>query len=114
VCNVLYSHLSLLDTNFVSDFLLTFRSFTTPRELLSLLEKRFRAPMAVPKAKLTKEDQEKIAIVRLRVCNFIRLWIEINPKDFTQDEEFRKRILKFSAEMSSVLPGPDQIKKKVN
>jgi son of sevenless-like protein len=55
-----------LDMNYISDFLLTFRSFTTSNELLTLLIKRFN----IPPPKSTKE--EDIAQYE-RVRNIVRL-----------------------------------------
>lgn len=62
------------DPNFQSDFLLTFRSFTTPRELLELVISRFNMPPP-PGANygaLQDFKQNKQRPVRLRYSNFTR------------------------------------------
>lgn len=59
---------NLQDLNFQTDFLLTYRSFTTPRELLSLLIKRYNTP--TPKdlsyGELQEWKQNVLRPIRLR------------------------------------------------
>jgi hypothetical protein len=67
--NTHFSPLSLSkDPNYQTDFLLTFRSFTTPRELLELLIKRYNMP--IPKGlsygDLQDWKQSKQKPIRLR------------------------------------------------
>jgi len=67
-----------LDSNFNNTFLLTYRSFTTARELFELLVKRFNLQ---PPEGLTQADYDAWRIgkqipIRLRVVNVLRMWFE--------------------------------------
>ncbi|KAI9595738.1 hypothetical protein BDF19DRAFT_495756 [Syncephalis fuscata] len=67
-----------LDTTFINNFLLTYRSFTTTEEFMDLLFKRFQIQ---PPSGLSPEDLElwrkkKQTPVRLRVFNIIKQWLE--------------------------------------
>jgi len=85
------------DTNFQSDFLYTYRSFTTPKEMLHLLIKRYNMP--VPKGlsygELQEWKQNKQRPIRLRVINVLRHWLEKYWKDFTQDAEMGTKLHEF-------------------
>jgi hypothetical protein len=77
------------DPTFVKTFLLTYRSFTTPMELLMLLINRF---YAVQKP------------VRLRVFAVLKVWVTGYFYDF-EDDELVKRFEKFcKEEIESVMP----------
>ena len=42
-----------------------------------------------------------------RVSNFLKLWVDTNPRDFLQDTNLAKRLLDFGEQrLSLVLPGP--------
>ncbi|KAI8992261.1 ras guanine nucleotide exchange factor domain-containing protein [Pilobolus umbonatus] len=67
-----------LDMNFNSTFLLTYRSFCTSIELLSLLEARYNIQ---PPGNLSSFDLEiwttkKQKLIRLRVFNVLKIWLE--------------------------------------
>jgi len=67
-----------LDTTFNGTFLLTYRSFTTARELFELLVKRFNIQ---PPKNLTVEErsaweEKKQKFVRIRVINILKSWFE--------------------------------------
>ena len=53
---------SISDTHYVNDFLLTFRSFATPKELLQLLIKRFK----IPEIQDDPQHEKKRNIVHIR------------------------------------------------
>ncbi|KAL0091415.1 ras guanine nucleotide exchange factor domain-containing protein [Phycomyces blakesleeanus] len=68
-----------LDMNFINTFLLTYRSFCTSMELLNLLEARYNLE---PPPGLSEEDlevwtQKKLKLVRLRVFNVLKNWLEL-------------------------------------
>lgn len=71
---------SFLDNEFLSAFLITYRSFTTPFTFLQKLLQRFN----VPKGKIDKKKQMQI---RLRVGIVLKHWIE------HQFEDLDKKIL---------------------
>lgn len=67
-----------LDSSFNNTFLLTYRSFTSARELFELLVKRFGIQ---PPAGLTQSDYEdwrdrKQKLIRFRVVNILKSWFE--------------------------------------
>ncbi|KAI8387507.1 ras guanine nucleotide exchange factor domain-containing protein [Blakeslea trispora] len=67
-----------LDTNFIATFLLTYRSFTTTEEFVSLLEARYNMlppDMLTPK-QLVEWTERKQKLVRLRVFNIMKNWLE--------------------------------------
>ncbi|KAH7313277.1 putative cell division control protein Cdc25 [Stachybotrys elegans] len=67
-----------LDSNFNNTFLLTYRSFTTARELFELLVKRFQIQ---PPEGLSQQDYEiwqnrKQKLIRVRVVNILKNWFD--------------------------------------
>ncbi|KAI8364223.1 ras guanine nucleotide exchange factor domain-containing protein [Blakeslea trispora] len=67
-----------LDSNFNSTFLLTYRSFCTTEELFEELFNRYQLP---PPEGMTSDEYEKwkekkLKLVRLRVFNIIKSWLE--------------------------------------
>ncbi|CAO3653766.1 unnamed protein product [Mucor hiemalis] len=67
-----------LDTNFIATFLLTYRSFCTTEEFVSLLEDRYNL---LPPERLTPDQLEmwterKQKLIRLRVFNVMKNWLE--------------------------------------
>lgn len=86
----------LPSADFTSAFLLTYRSFTTPSELLRLLVQRYH--IEIPKS---MEDEnlksiyfwKKIIPIRLRVFNVLKMWIknnyeELGPEDIQMLHDF--------------------------
>ncbi|KAL6050429.1 RasGEF domain containing protein [Balamuthia mandrillaris] len=85
------------DHNLVMAFFITCRSFTTPRVVLEKLILRYAAPPPrtgtwEEKDRFTKEQQP---VIRLRVCNALRHWIEKHEYDF-ENKVLRKRFLWFA------------------
>eukprot|EP01090_Pellita_catalonica_P017531 TRINITY_DN5313_c0_g1_i1.p1 TRINITY_DN5313_c0_g1~~TRINITY_DN5313_c0_g1_i1.p1 ORF type:complete len:670 (-),score=154.58 TRINITY_DN5313_c0_g1_i1:100-1995(-) len=80
-------------SNLVSTVLLTYRSFTTPEEILRLLLARFN----VPAEELVSEgDDDKLApttkkkIIQVRVGNVLKNWLDTHPEDFLNNEDLCK------------------------
>ncbi|GAM23342.1 hypothetical protein SAMD00019534_065170 [Acytostelium subglobosum LB1] len=73
------------DTDFASAFLLTYRSFTTPLDLLDMLIRSYNieedSHQTLPQAIFEK----KCRIVRLRVANVIKKWLDKHFHDFSED-----------------------------
>ncbi|KAI9472391.1 MAG: ras guanine nucleotide exchange factor domain-containing protein [Benjaminiella poitrasii] len=85
-----------LDLNFNSTFLLTYRSFCTSIEVLELLEARYNIQ---PPADLTPEELEiwankKQKLVRLRVFNVLKIWLE--QYYYEEDSVILDRLLHFT------------------
>ncbi|CAN8096899.1 unnamed protein product [Discula destructiva] len=83
-----------LDANFNNTFLLTYRSFTTARELFELLVHRFGIQ---PPEGLTPADFEvwrgrKQSPIRFRVVNILKNWFETFWMEDSQEEETKTLI----------------------
>lgn len=70
----------LPDLNFVPTFLLTYRSFTTPKRLLEKLQQRFNVPvLELAVERNMTEDQLRERVVKpiqLRVVSVIKRWVD--------------------------------------
>ncbi|OMH81656.1 Cell division control protein 25 [Zancudomyces culisetae] len=95
-------HNTTADSDFVNAFLLTFRSFCTPLELLNHLIRRFN--MEPPNEisgdadKLQTWRLKKQTPARLRVCNVLKSWLEsyfYPARDFYIIQEFEAFINNF-------------------
>ncbi|KAL2137352.1 hypothetical protein VTI74DRAFT_3292 [Chaetomium olivicolor] len=67
-----------LDPNFNNTFLLTYRSFTTARELFELLVKRFsiQPPEGLSQAEYEQWKDKKQKPIRFRVVNILKSWLD--------------------------------------
>ncbi|KAI7830456.1 ras guanine nucleotide exchange factor domain-containing protein [Gamsiella multidivaricata] len=67
-----------LDSNFIATFLLTYRSFTTTKELFNSLFHRFtiQPPMGLDTEEMEIWTEKKLTPIRLRVFNIIKSWLE--------------------------------------
>jgi len=67
-----------LDANFNNTFLLTYRSFTTARELFELLVKRFgiQPPEGLTQAEFDTWRDGKQKLIRFRVVNILKSWFD--------------------------------------
>eukprot|EP01136_Pigoraptor_vietnamica_P010008 Opistho-1_new@47108 len=77
------THEKSFDPHFPTTFMLTYRSFTTPMHLLDLLVERCIAA--------GKEESEQ-TMIRLRVFNALKLWINSNWDDFKSDPSLLDKI----------------------
>lgn len=84
------------ETDYAIAFLLTYRSFTTPMELLDKLVARYNIepPECVPGEVLTAFEKKK-KIVQLRVGNVVKMWIDKHFHDFEHDPNLVARITNF-------------------
>ncbi|KAG0836182.1 hypothetical protein G6F57_009894 [Rhizopus arrhizus] len=66
------------DMNFNITFFLTYRSFSTSEQILSLLKSRFnlQPPKGLTEDELNLWKNKKLKLVRLRVFNVIKIWLE--------------------------------------
>lgn len=97
------THEKYPDTNYMSSFLMTFRTFTTPNDLLDLLINRFNMPR--PKNPTKEQEKnfraEKLIPIHFRVFNVLKEWISFYGIDFKQDTVLVQRVLDFSAKVQS-------------
>ncbi|KAL6054788.1 Son of sevenless 1 [Balamuthia mandrillaris] len=88
------------DTDYLAAFLLTYRTFTTPPELLDLLTARFNMPRPKSPTKQQLEEFEtKRNRVRLRVFNVLKTWVSNHFYDFAEDSNLLEVLTDFIAHM---------------
>jgi len=84
----------ILDSNFISTFLLTYQSFTTADELFNQLARRFTLQ---PPLNLTKQEydiwvEKKQKLIRVRVLSVLKQWMESYWME--NDDDIGKDLLK--------------------
>ncbi|KAF9544274.1 hypothetical protein EC957_012237 [Mortierella hygrophila] len=85
--------------NFVANFMLTYRSFTTTEELFALLFQRFTIspPMGLDESEMGEWRERKRTPIRLRVFNIIKSWLEnYYLEDEVEDRQILPKIKEFS------------------
>lgn len=97
----------LSDLNFLPTFLLTYKSFSTPRRLLEKLKQRFNVPFSLAAERGLSLEQWKDSFalpIRLRVISFLKRWIQDYPEDFDSQLllETRKFIVQIVATDASL------------
>ncbi|KAL6301991.1 hypothetical protein BKA93DRAFT_437499 [Sparassis latifolia] len=103
-------HDSLVEPPFAAVFFLTFRLFTTPIELVEAIIGRYNI---LPPPSLSDEDlyawqQRKGLPVRLRVSNFVKLWLESYWRPAT-DNVVLPALVDFTRDaLSGMFPVPSQ------
>jgi hypothetical protein len=81
------------DPNFLLQFLLTYRSFTTHDLLLKQLIERYDAKP--PTEQPADEWAQKLVKIRLRVINLLRTWIGKHWRDFDGNDELQNKVEQF-------------------
>jgi len=85
------------DPSYMSTFLLTYRSFTTPAYVLQkLIEIYLRSPKRPECTRYMQRFQRKQTIARLRVCNTLKFWVEHHFYDFAFDQSLIEVLVSFS------------------
>lgn len=84
------------DVKMIFDFLLTYRTYATPMQLLTLLKERFRcpAPSGMTGSSLIQFTTEQ-TIVRLKVVNIVKHWIERNWWDWISEDDMADAFAQF-------------------
>jgi hypothetical protein len=84
-----------LDMNFINTFLLTYRSFCSTTNLMDLLEARYNLPCpnGLTKGDIGVWEEKKLKLVRLRVFNVLKNWLELYYND--DDSALLDRLLDF-------------------
>jgi len=88
----------LPDVHFLKSFLLTYRSFLQPTELLQKLVMRYcTTPPTTTNAgmNLLQLKEERQLPIRLRVLSVIKFWVENHFHDFKQDATLAQSLLDF-------------------
>lgn len=89
-------------------FLLTYRSFTTPRELLSRLESRYFMPVPpnMTPPELDSFLTQQLAPVQIKVFGVLKKWVEEHYDDFYGDEELTSALKSTLNRMLKAPSGP--------
>lgn len=85
------------DINYLTAFMLTYRTFVTPTELLDLIIMRYNVPpptTTTPEV-LEKFKQKKELPIQLRVLNVLKTWVEKFFDDFNNDKALLTKLLEF-------------------
>ncbi|KAJ7795597.1 ras guanine nucleotide exchange factor domain-containing protein, partial [Mycena olivaceomarginata] len=103
-------HDSIVDPAFSAVFFLTFRLFSSPIELVDTIIQRYNL---LPPDGITHEDvqlwqQRKGIPVRLRVSNFIKMWVEIYWRPGVDDAALEPLATFTRDGLAAMFPGPAQ------
>jgi len=104
----------MLDSNFISTFLLTYRSFTTASELFNQLVRRFtvQPPSALSNSEFEIWTEKKQKLIRVRVLSILKMWLEQNWMEGLDDNarELLKKMYQFAKDvMLPQLSGTSQV-----
>jgi hypothetical protein len=103
-------HDNIVEPAFSAVFFMTFRMFSTPQELVASVIERYNL---LPPAGLSDEDlyvwqQRKGVPVRLRIANFLKLWLETYWRSGT-DDAVLGTLMAFTRDALAVMfPNPSQ------
>lgn len=103
-------HDNIVEPAFSAVFFMTFRMFSTSQELVATVIKRYNL---LPPAGLDDEDlyvwqQRKGVPVRLRVANFLKLWLETFWRSGTDDAVLGTLMAFTRDALSMMFPNPSQ------
>ena len=82
------------DTEFTSAFLMTLNTFSTPMELIKLLEIRFNIPKPKNPSKQQLEQFMKSRMIPLhmKIYNVVKTWVNGYIEDFVGNQELIERM----------------------
>lgn len=85
------------DSDYLAAFLMTYRSFSTPKQLLDLLILRFDTPVPINclQEDLQRFKEQRLTPIRLRVANVLKNWIDKHFHDFMEDRSLVASFLQF-------------------
>ncbi|KAF5382714.1 hypothetical protein D9615_002919 [Tricholomella constricta] len=103
-------HDSLVDPAFSAVFFLTFRLFSSPVELVDTIISRYniQPPNGISDEDIQLWQQRKGVPVRLRVSNFIKIWVELYWRPSVDEPALPTLTLFTKNELSLFFPGPAQ------
>ncbi|KAJ7644234.1 ras guanine nucleotide exchange factor domain-containing protein [Roridomyces roridus] len=103
-------HDSLVDPAFSAVFFLTFRLFSSPLELVDTIIRRYNLlpPNGISMEDLQLWQQRKGIPVRLRVSNFIKIWVDIYWRPGVDDVALEPLATFTDEGLGMMFPGPAQ------
>lgn len=86
------------DPEYMPAFLLTYRSFMTPEELLSELMAAYTqtAPAGLSEAEAQDHTENVLKPIRLRVFNVLKNWVEKHFYDFANNADLKAKLADFT------------------
>jgi len=96
------THHESVDADFVYEFLLTFRCFTTTHQVLKLLKERYNTPNPVnltDSKEIASFQSGYVKPMRLRISNVLKKWLEDHWYDFLEDSTLLNDLKSFLDEM---------------
>ncbi|ORY87394.1 hypothetical protein BCR35DRAFT_330390 [Leucosporidium creatinivorum] len=107
------SHEGRVDSNYLSAFLMTYRTFCTSHDLLDLLIERFliEAPEGLTVEEMKEWETRKLRPIRARVANVLKSWVREYMDHDQLDPELLRRIADFASNtMRDPVQSPQIIK----
>lgn len=91
------SHESYSDVKFMHTMLMTYRASIEPRELFERLISRYflTPPSNCSEEEIQKWTEQKLKMIRIRVINVLKRWIEAHYHDFMEYAELAFKLRKF-------------------
>uniref|UniRef100_A0A6B2L305 Ras-GEF domain-containing protein n=1 Tax=Arcella intermedia TaxID=1963864 RepID=A0A6B2L305_9EUKA len=84
------------ENSFMDTFLLTYRTYISPSELMDQLFERYNSPIPeVPEDVDPFAYQEAKKIIRLRVGNLLKRWLSNHFHDFNENDELLKKLASY-------------------
>eukprot|EP01132_Coremiostelium_polycephalum_P003684 gene3684-4589_t len=91
-----------LDIPFVNSFILTFKYFISPEELLDFLIQKYDTKIpSTTSIKITKQFEEIVERIKQNVITILTTWIDSNFNDFQDDQKLYQKLLSFINEQNS-------------
>lgn len=100
------------DSNSLYGFLVMYRSLTDANSIMDLLIQRWNVPPPKDKSTTTSYNDTMVTPIHLRVCNFLKTWIDRHYSDFDTNPELKQRLRNFIT--SSVQPSNEGFAKMLN
>eukprot|EP01147_Barroeca_monosierra_P001967 gene1967-5051_t len=93
------THPQSVDLQYLTQFLLTYRMFCQPQELLRLLLQRYEVPPpkgVIEKPQLVRRFAKRYSNpVKVRVLNVLKIWVDKHFYDFEIDKDLLRQLLEF-------------------
>lgn len=100
------------DSNSLYGFLVMYRSLTDANTILDLVIQRWNVPPPKDKATSSSYNDIMVTPIHLRVCNFLKTWIDRHFSDFEANPELKQKLKSFIT--SSVQPSNEGFAKMLN
>jgi hypothetical protein len=89
------------DPHYLSCFMLTYRCFMAPSELLDLLQLRWNTPPPDSTKNLEAYKNTTLFPIRMRITNVMKYWLETHWSDFVSDRELLDSVRAFVDKMEA-------------